>query len=374
MKVYRGVKYRLYPTDEQIEVIEKTFECCRQLWNKTLAHKLLLYEQCKTNVTIYHTEHMRECDGYKEIDNLALMNVCFDLEDSFKKYLNGVDGRPKFKSWKNPRRSYRTINKSGLVKIEKGYIELPVIGKVVARGWFERENNGIYSVTVKRYGSGKYYASVNYIVDKTIKPVVPRKVIGLDYKANGLFMDSDGNVAKFRDFNKEAAKKLRREHRHLTRRIGARKGEKKSKNYIKQERKYAECCQKVANRREDFLHKMSRKVVNSCDAVCIEDISMKGIAKKKQKIRFAKSTYENAYYQFTQYLNYKLKDAGKVLVKIPRYYPSSQICSKCGTRNDISLDQRVFYCPKCYKAIDRDLNAARNIRNKGREILFDNRI
>ena len=368
MKVYRGVKYRLYPNDEQVQIIEKTFECCRQLWNKTLEHKLELYEKYKKNININYTEHMDECTGYDEVDEMAFVNIYYDLENSFRKYMKG-DGKPKFKSWKNPRRSYRTINKNESVMIEDGYIHLPVVGKVKARGWFGKENNDIYSVTVKRHGSGEYFASVNYIVDRNVKRVVPRKIIGLDYKAKGLFMDSNGRIAKGRDFNKEAVKKLRREHRRLTRRMGARKGEVKSKNYIKQERKYAKCCEKVANQRDDFLHKLSRRVVNENDAVCIEDMSMKDISKRKQKIRFAKSTYENGYYQFTQYMAYKLDDAGKTLVKVPKYFPSSQLCSKCGTRNDITLDQRVFYCPKCHKAIDRDLNAAMNIRNKGRQML-----
>lgn len=368
MKVYRGVKYRLYPSYNQVQIIEKTFECCRQLWNKSLEHKLKLYDEYKMNIEVPHTEHMKECAGYEEIDELAFMNTCFDLENSFKKFLKG-DGKPKFKSWKNPRRSYRTHNRNGMIKIEDGYIKLPVIGSLRARGWFDRQNDGIYSVTVKRLGSGKYCASVNYIVDRDIKKVAPNDFVGLDYKAKGLFMDSNGNIAKGRDFNKEAAKKLRREHRRLTRRIGARKGEVKSKNYIKQERKYAKCCEKVANQRDDFLHKLSRKVVDGNDVVCIEDMSMKDISKRKQKVRFAKSTYENGYYQFTQYLTYKLKDGGKALVKVPKYFPSSQLCSKCGNRNDITLDQRVFYCPKCRKSFDRDLNAAINIRNKGRQML-----
>lgn len=368
MKVYRGIKYRLYPSVEQVQIIEKTFECCRQFWNKALEHKLELYEKYKKNIKVPYTENMKECAGYKEVDEKAFVNTCFDLENSFRKYMKG-DGKPKFKSWKNPRRSYRTLNENGSIEVADGYIRLPVIGEVKARGWFEIESDGIYSVTVKRHGSGEYYASVNYIIDRNIKRVVPKKFIGLDYKAKGLFMDSNGNIAKGRDFNKEAAKKLRREHRRLTRRIGARKGEVKSKNYIRQERKYAKCCEKVANQRDDFLHKLSRKVADENDAVCIEDISMKDISRKKQKIRFAKSTYENGYYQFTQYLTYKLEENGKAMVKIPKYFPSSQLCSRCSTRNDISLDQRVFYCPKCHKAIDRDLNAAINIRNKGKQML-----
>ena len=135
MKVYRGVKYRLYPNDEQVQIIEKTFECCRQLWNKTLEHKLELYEKYKKNININYTEHMDECTGYDEVDEMAFVNIYYDLENSFRKYMKG-DGKPKFKSWKNPRRSYRTINKNESVTIEDGYIHLRVVGKVKARGWF----------------------------------------------------------------------------------------------------------------------------------------------------------------------------------------------------------------------------------------------
>jgi len=155
----------------------------------------------------------------------------------------------------------------------------------------------------------------------------------------------------------------------LSRKQGSKKGEKKSKNWLKQKQKVGKIHSKIKHQRLDNLHKISFEIANQYDIVCVETLNMKAIGNKK--FRNGKSTYDNGYGTFLTLLSYKLSRRGKFLVKVDKWYPSSQLCHNCGHRQKLKLSERTYECPKCHVIIDRDLNAALNIRDEGIRILTE---
>ena len=178
-----------------------------------------------------------------------------------------------------------------------------------------------------------------------------------------LYMSSEGEVPAYPRFYRLAEEKLAREQRKLSHCVLG------SKNYRKQRRKVALCHEKVANQRRDFLHKRSRALVNQFDMVAIEDLNMQGMSKA---LRFGKSVHDNGWGMFTTFLSYKLEEQGKSLVKVDKFFASSQLCHVCGYKNPDTknLDVREWTCPCCHAHHDRDQNAAINIREEGKRILF----
>ena len=196
------------------------------------------------------------------------------------------------------------------------------------------------------------------------------KVLGLDYKSNGLYVDSEGNCADMPHFFRKKEKKLAKAQRKLSKKVGNNKDEEKSKNYLKQLKKVNTIYRKVANQRKDFLHKLSYEITNRYELICIEDIDMKAISNKK--FRNGKATMDNGYGYFKQMLAYKQHKKGHYLIKVDKFYPSSQTCHKCGCINKEmkDLSKRTYVCPECGEVIDRDLNAAINIKQEGMRIFF----
>lgn len=195
------------------------------------------------------------------------------------------------------------------------------------------------------------------------KEIDKSQIIGLDYKSNGLYMDSDGNCADMPKFFQKAQKRLAIAQRRLSRKKGSLKNEKKSKNYIKQLKKVNRVHTHISNQRKDFLHKKSTEIANRYDAVCVEDLDMKAIANKG--FGNGKATMNNGYGMFLTMLDYKLARQGKKLVRVDKWFPSSQLCSCCGHKQKMSLKVRTYNCPECGNRMDRDINAAINIRNEG---------
>ena len=192
--------------------------------------------------------------------------------------------------------------------------------------------------------------------------------IGLDYKSDGLYMDSNGNAADMPKYYREAQKKLARAQRVLSRRTGNGKGKAKSKNYIKQQLKVAKIHKHISNQRLDTLHKKSTEIANQYDIVCVETLNMKAMSNRSFKN--GKATLDNGYGMFLNMLEYKLSERGKYLVKVDKWYPSSQICSCCGKKQKMKLSDRTYRCT-CGMIMDRDYNAAINILNEGLRLLRD---
>ena len=289
MKGQRAYKFRLYPDREQAELFQKTFGCCRFLYNHMLADKTEMYEKTGKMKRLTPAGYKKDHPWLKEVDSLALANVQLHLEAAYKKYFSQEKaGHPKFKSKHRSRKSYTTNVVNGNIRIEGGKLRLPKAGHVKIRCHREiPENYVLKSVTVSMEPSGKYYAALlyEYPVSENQaggKNMAAREragtagtpdVLGIDFAMQGMAVFSDGSRAGYPMYYRKAQERISREQRKLSR---CRKG---SRNYGKQKRILAKCYEKVRNQRKDYLHKLSRKIADVHDAAAVEDIDMKGMSR-----------------------------------------------------------------------------------------------
>lgn len=374
----KAIKYRVYPTTEQSIMFAKTFGCCRKVYNLMLSDKIEGYQTTGKFPAVTPAKYKNDYPFLKEVDSLALANVQLNLQSAFRncfsKSRKKKNGFPKYKSAKHNRKAYTTNNQKGTVAIiDINYIKLPKIGKVKAvihripdSDWM------IKSATVSQESDGKYYISVlfefegptnTYVADKT-------NAIGLDYASNGLYVDNHGVVGTNHKYYLESSKKLAKAQRRLSHMQGSKKGETKSSNYIKQLRKVNKIHRHIANQRLDNLHKKSTEIANQYDVVCVESLNMRSMANKG--FGNGKATLDNGYGMFLSMLEYKLFDRNKYLVKVDKWFPSSQICSCCGTVHPEmkNLNIRIMKCD-CGLMISRDQNAAINILQEGLRLLAE---
>ena len=372
----KAIKYRLYPTTEQSIMFSKTFGCCRKVYNLMLSDKIENYKATGKFGSVTPAKYKEEYPYLKEVDSLALANVQLNLQSAFKncfdKSRKKSNGFPKFKSAKHSRKSYTTNNQNGTVAIiDDKYIKFPKVGKVraVIHRKPEPEWN-IRSATISQDSDGSYYVSILFEYEDIPVTYVAdiNNAIGLDYASDGLYVDDMGNVGTNHKYYRESHDKLAREQRRLSRMKGSRKGEVKSNNYMKQLRKVNKIHRHITNQRLDNLHKISTEIANRYDVVCVESLNMRAMSNKG--FGNGKATLDNGYGLFLSMLEYKLSERGKYLVKVDKWFPSSQICHCCGTRHpemkDLSI--RTMNCD-CGLTMSRDRNAAINIKNEGLRIL-----
>ena len=372
----KAIKYRAYPATEQSIMFAKTFGCCRKVYNLMLSDKIEGYKSTGKFPTVTPAKYKKEYPYLKEVDSLAPANKQMDLQaafrNTFSKSRKKNNGFPKFKSAKHSRKAYTTNNQKGTVAIiENKYIKLPEIGKVKAVIHRIPDNNRIIkSATVSQESDGKYYISVLFEFDNIANPYAADKTnaIGLDYASDGLYVDNNGNVGTNHKYYRESHKKLAKAQRRLSRMQGSKKHEDKSANYIKQLRKANKIHSHIANQRLDNLHKISTEIANQYDVVCVESLNMKSMSNKG--FGNGKATLDNGYGMFLYMLEYKLSDRDKYLVKVDRWFPSSQICHCCGVLHPEmkNLQIRKITCD-CGLTISRDQNAAINILNEGLRLL-----
>ena len=372
----RAYKYRLYPSEEQKVFFAKCFGCCRFLYNRMLADKIVAYEESGTMLKCTPAQYKKEYPWLKEVDSLALANVQLNLEQAYKSFFTQKkSGFPRFKSKKKSRLSYTTNLVNGNITLKENSIRLPKAGEV--RAVIHRQAPGSYSlksVTVSREPSGEYYASVlyeygaveNQAASEAMLPVESSsgkkelQILGIDFAMHGLGVMSDGTRCEYPGYYRKASKRLAVEQRKLSH---CQKG---SRNYEKQRRKVAARHRKVKNQRKDFQHKLSRRLADRYDVIAIEDLDMKAMS---QCMNFGKSVMDNGYGQFVGMLEYKLKEKGGKVIRINRFYPSSKTCSRCGSvKEELKLSERIYRC-RCGNEMDRDVNAAVNIREEGRRML-----
>ena len=365
----KGYKYRIYPTSEQETLIAKTFGCVRFVYNQFLAFQEEQYAEKLPHLgknamnNVCNQILKDEYPWLREVDKFALTNSVYSLDDAYQRFFKQPSkcGRPKYKSKKNPYRSYTTNITNDNVAILDGAIKLPKLGSVKAKlHRLPPENWTLKSATVSMTASGKYYCSVLFeYEEKPAKPVVPttETTLGLDYSSPHFYVASNCAVAEYDHYYRETEAKLARAQRRLSRK------QRGSNNYYKQKHRVACIHEEIANRRKDFCHKESRKITNSYDAVCVEDINLRGMA---QCLKLGKATNDNGFGMFRKFLQYKLQEQGKQLVVIDKWLPSSKACHICGYINsEITLNDREWTCPSCGTHHDRDINAAINIRDQG---------
>lgn len=366
----KAIKYKLYPTTEQEIYFSKCFGCCRKIWNLMLCDREKSYKETGKAVKNTPASYKPEYPYLKEVDSLALANVYLDLELAYKRFFNKKGGYPKYKSLKKSRKSYTTNNQNGTIAITDNAIKLPKTGFIKAKIHRQPKSNWkLKSATVFQTTDGLYFVSVVFEYEENIgKTTNFDNCIGLDYKSDGLYKDSNNDIGTNHKFYRESHKKLAKEQRRLSRKIGSKKNEKKSNNYLKQLAKVNKIHRHIANQRLDNLHKKSNEIANHYDVVCVESLNMRNMSNKGFKN--GKATMDNGYGMFLNFLAYKLNDRGKYLVKVDKWYPSSQICSVCGKLHPEmkDLSKRIMVCD-CGNTMDRDLNAAINIKREGLRLL-----
>ena len=385
----KAFKYRLYPTKAQEEKINQTIGCARLVYNLMLNAKIEYYKQNKQTLHITPAKFKNNYSFLKEIDSLALANSQINLEKAYRKFFNVPNtGFPKFKSKRKSRWSYTTNNQFPALKDEKGNsikdsngkvvkdyskpsikfdknrIKLPRLGyvKIVEH----RTHLGIIkSVIVSKERSGEYYASVLCEITQPEALPVTEKNVGIDLGLHDLIVCSDGQRVEAPKHFRKSQSNLAKEQRKFA------KTQKGSNGHEKQRIKVAKCYQKIKNQRNDFLQKLSTKLINENQVICLEDLSVKGMQKNH---KLAKSVSDASFAKFVSMLEYKAAWYGRTIVKIDRFYPSTQICNSCGFQNTFlkglkGLKVREWICPECGEVHDRDFNASRNILKEGLRVL-----
>ncbi len=352
----RAMRFRIEPNKEQRILFAKTFGCCRFLYNRMLTDRTLSEmtgERIKSTPAVYK----KEFPWLREVDSIALCNVQLDLEKAFRDHRKMPErGYPRYKSKHHSKRSYKTNLVNDNIRIEGKKIRLPKVGAVKIRVHREIPDDWkLKNVTIVKEPSGKYYASILFEMPESENQAngTEKRYLGIDYAMDGLAVMSDGTRAEYPKYYRKSEEKLAREQRKLARCV------KGSRNYAKQKCKVAAVHEKISNQRKDFLHKLSRKLANGYDVIGVEDIDMRAMS---QSLHFGKSVSDNGFGMFRTMLTYKLEEQGGELVKVDRFFPSSKRCSKCGKiKEDLALSDRIYRC-ECGCELDRDVNAAINIR------------
>jgi putative transposase len=380
--IYKALKIRIYPAQEQETQILKTIGSCRFLYNNMLAEKVKNYESWKTSSQDkkvlfnlkYKTEkqYKEEFAWLNEISSVALQQSRMDLSSAYQNFFKSLGGKrrgnsgfPKFHK-KGRKDSYREVVTNNNVKIdfESRKVKLPKVGWITFRDQRSKMKGEIKSATVSRTSTGKYFVSLLYEQELVLKGVELKpslKTKGLDMSAQNFFVDDEGNSPAYERIYKNKEERLK----FLQRQVSKKK--KGSKNRAKAQLRVNLLHEKIANKRKDFTHKLSTELVRNNDVIVVENLNLKAMA---QCLKLGKSVNDLGYGAFLNQLKYKSSWNNKILIEADKWFASSKTCSKCGfVHKNLQLQDRVFNCPSCGFEIDRDHNAGINLKSYGLEFL-----
>jgi putative transposase len=365
--LYKAVQVRLYPTQEQQILLAQTFGCARWWWNYALNQCILTYKQTgkglnrvALNALLPNLKQAEDTRWLADCYSQVLQATTLNLTTAYKNFFEKRAGFPKFKS----KQSKQSIQYPQNVKIVDGNVKLPGnIGIVKAK--IHRPIEGkIKTVTISKTASGKYFASLLTEMQEKAFTATSGKIYGVDLGLKYFAVITDGeNISKY-DNPKHIAKhekNLKRKQKKLARK------QKGSNSRNKYRQVVAKVYERVSNSRQDFLHKLSYKLVSDSQAVIVENLHVKGMVRNH---KLAKAISDTGWGMFTNYLAYKLERNKGKLVEIDRWFPSSKLCSNCFYQvSEMPLDVRKWICPDCGTHHDRDENAAINIRAEGIRML-----
>lgn len=373
MNTYKAYKLRIYPTDSQRELIEKTFGCTRYIYNNFLAERKNKYEESKIIVRVYEQLHeltdlKREKEWLREIDSCALQACVYNLDDAFQKFFRG-NGYPKFRA-KGVHDSFRTNNtlrtyknkKYETIRVDfnKRIITLPKLKEVKFRGYRTTKEivGKIKSATISKDGN-KYFVSILVEVPFTKYSINPTSIVGLDLGIKNFIVTSNGE--KLKNEVKINEKRLKGLQKWLSR---CKPG---SKNRYKVKLKIQRLYLKIRNARKHMIYKLANNILKENDVVAVESLDVKSMY---QVHKIAKHLKNLPISEFIRVLKYKSNWLGKKVIEINKYYPSSQCCNRCDYKNEElkDLSVRKWTCPKCGMIHDRDINASINIMFEGLKI------
>ena len=372
---YTTLKVRLYPNEAQTVLFEKTFGCCRYIWNQMLADQQRFYLETGRHFIPTPAKYKKKAPFLTEVDNQALIQEHNKLSQAFRVFFKDPEtfGRPKFKRKKDDRDSFTACNhvfESGpTIYTTKDGIRMTKAGIVKAR--FSRRPQAWWSlrrVTVEKTRTGKYFACILY--EGTVRKPdavtpTPETTLGLKYSMSHFYVADSGEMADAPHWLRRSQEKLAKLQRRLSRMVPG------SKNYQQAVQKYRLLHEHIANQRRDFIHKQSSRIANGWDAVCVRDDGLREMARELK----LGSVPEAGFGRFRECLRYKLERQGKPLLLVNRFQPTTRTCSACGfVRDEVSLRTKTWTCPKCGAAHNREVNAAKNIKAQGLAQYFNGQI
>ena len=377
----KALKIRLYPNKTQEVQINKLLGCYRFVYNHCLNKKITSYEKDKTSenlTTLGHYLHgyLTKQDEYSwlnEQNTKVLKQSIIDMLDAYKCFFEQHNGYPKFKSKHDNKQSCRfpfeAISKRNNYEDKK--LSLANIRDIKFRcsdkyiNYLTKNKDGIKSATLSKLPCSQYYLSI--LIDGDVLKQVPQSqnTVGIDLGIKDFITTSEGETFENKHFKKSVGDRLKKLQRQLSRK------QKGSNNRNKARLKLAKLNKKINDSKLNYLHEVTNTLINENQVICIEDLNVKGMVKNH---RLAESISEMNFGEFVRILEYKASWYGRVVVKVDRFYPSSKTCNHCGyIKKDLKLSDRQWICPVCGEVIDRDYNAACNIRDKGIEILIGSR-